>query len=55
MCQSECDLYGKYRPLIVNKQMYNHPLGLNLYNLNNSKDNIKKMQTAIVFEGEKSP
>lgn len=54
MCQSECDLYGKYRPLIVNKQMYNHPLGLNLYNLNNSKDNIKKMQTAIVVESEKS-
>jgi DNA primase len=34
--------------------MYNHPLGLNLYNLNNSKDNIKKMQTAIVVESEKS-
>ncbi len=35
--------------------MYNHPLGFNLYNLNNSKDNIKIMKKAIIFEGEKSP
>ena len=34
--------------------MYNHPLGFNLYNLNNSKENIKKLGKAIVFEGEKS-
>ena len=34
----DCDLYGKYRPMYINKQMYNHPLGMNLYNLNNSKD-----------------
>ena len=27
---------------------------MNLYNLNNSKENIKKIQKAIVFEGEKS-
>ena len=46
--------YGKYRPLMVNKQLYNHPLSMNLYNLNNSKDNIKSSHIAIVFEGEKS-
>ena len=34
--------------------MYNHPLGFNLYNLNNSKDNIKKMKKVFIFEGEKS-
>ena len=34
--------------------MYNHPLGMNLYNLNNSKDAIKIIKKAIVFEGEKS-
>lgn len=45
---------GKYRPAILNGQMYNHPLGFNLYNLNNSKDNIRVMKKAIVFEGEKS-
>lgn len=34
--------------------MYNHPLGLNLYNLNNSKGQINKIKKAIIFEGEKS-
>lgn len=47
-------LYGKYRPIIIGGKMYNHPLGYNLYNLNNSKNNIKKVGKAIVFEGEKS-
>lgn len=50
----DAELYGKYRPLIVGKKMYNHPLGLNLYNLNNSKNNIQKIRRAIIFEGEKS-
>lgn len=45
---------GKYKPAILNSQMYNHPLGFNLYNLNNSKNNIRKIKKAIVFEGEKS-
>ena len=34
--------------------MYNHPLAFNLYNINNSKENIKKIRKVIVFEGEKS-
>lgn len=46
---------GKYKPAILNGQMYNHPLVFNLYNLNNSKENIKILQKAVVFEGEKSP
>ena len=50
----ENEEYGKYKPAILNKQMYNHPLGFNLYNLNNSKENIKAIQKAIVWEGEKS-
>ena len=54
LSQQEGELYGKYRPLRVNKMMYNHPLGMNLYNLNNSKDAIKIIKKAIVFEGEKS-
>ena len=33
---------------------YNHPLGMNLYNFNFSKDNISLMKKAIIFEGEKS-
>ena len=51
----ENEIYGKYRPTYLDKQMYNHPLGFSLYNLNNSKNNIKILKKAIVFEGEKSP
>ena len=51
----ENETYGKYRPMYLNKQMYNHPLGFNLYNLNFSKENIKRTKKAIIFEGEKSP
>ena len=48
------ELYGKYLPARINGIMYNHPLSFNLYNLNKSKDNIKRMGKAIVFESEKS-
>lgn len=51
----ENEIYGKYRPMYLNKQMYNHPLGFNLYNLNFSKENIKRTKKVIIFEGEKSP
>ena len=54
MCKEEAERYGKYRPLTINKNLYNHPLGMNLYGLNWSKDNIKLMKKAIVFESEKS-
>ena len=54
LCEEEGKLYGKYRPIKVNNVIYNHPLGMNLYNLNNSKVNIPKLDKAIVFEGEKS-
>lgn len=50
----EEEAYGKYRPAIINGVQYNHPLGFALYNLNFSKKNIIKYQTAIIFEGEKS-
>ena len=50
----DAERYGKYRPMKVNGQLYNHPLGLNLYNFNNSRCIIPKMRKAIVFEGEKS-
>lgn len=54
LSNESASLYGKYRPISIGGQMYNHPLGFNLYNLNNSKDNIKKIGKAIIFEGEKS-
>ena len=54
LCKEEAELYGKYRPIKINRQLYNHPLGMNLYNFNHSKDNIRRMEKAIIFEGEKS-
>lgn len=54
LSQEDAERYGKYRPLKVNGQLYNHPLGMNLYNLNNSQDMIAAAGKAIVFEGEKS-
>ena len=52
LCEEDAERYGKYRPIKVNGILYNHPLGMNLYNLNNSKDNIKRMGKAIIFESE---
>lgn len=52
--EEESKQYGKYRPLRVNQFTYSHPLGLNLYNLNNSKKNIARSGKVVVFEGEKS-
>ena len=54
MCIEEAERFGKYRPLKLNGKMYNHPLGMNLYNLNNSQNNIKTIGKAIIFESEKS-
>ena len=52
--ESRGERYGKYRPLLVGKTLYNHPLSMNLYNLNRSKENIKASRVAILFESEKS-
>lgn len=54
LSMEQAEHYGKYRPVTINKQLYNHPLGLNLYNLNRSAPNIKVMKKAIIFESEKS-
>ena len=54
LVQEQAERYGKYHPAYINGKMYNHPLSFNLYNLNFSKDNIKTMRKALVFEGEKS-
>lgn len=43
----ENEINGKYRPMYINRKMYNHPLGFNLFNLNNSKDNIQKMRLPV--------
>lgn len=52
--KEDAEMYGKYRPMRVNKKLYNHPLGYTLYGLNWAKENIKIVKKAIVVEGEKS-
>lgn len=52
--KEQAEFFGKYRPVFIDNILYNHPLGYNLYNLNNSKINISKFKKAIIFEGEKS-
>lgn len=47
-------LYGKYMPLKVENTLYKHPLSFNLYGIYENKEDIKKYQKAIIFEGEKS-
>lgn len=50
----KAERYGKYRPLLIGKTLYTHPLSMNLYNLNNSKENIGQYKVGIIFESEKS-
>ena len=54
VCQEDAERFGKYRPIRLNNILYSHPLGYNLYNFNNSKNNIGLIGKAIVFEAEKS-
>ncbi|MEG0371228.1 MAG: hypothetical protein RR645_02935, partial [Clostridium sp.] len=54
MVQEDAALYGKYRPIIINRVMYNHPLGFALYGLNFNRSTIKIVKKAIIFESEKS-
>ena len=54
MCSEEAETFGKYRPIKCNQQLYNHPLGMNLYGYNWNKNTIKIMRKAIIFESEKS-
>ena len=50
----EIENVGKYMPVQIEGKWYSHPLSLNLYGLNWTKDNIKRVGTCFVFEAEKS-
>lgn len=45
---------GKYMPISHLGKVYKHPLSYNLYGLNLIRGNIRRLRTALVFEGEKS-
>ena len=50
----EVENIGKYMPVQIEGKWYSHPLSLNLYGLNKTKDNIKKTGICFIFEAEKS-
>ena len=50
----EVENIGKYLPLLIEGQWYKHPLSMNLYGLNMTKDNIRKNGVCYLFESEKS-
>lgn len=49
----EIENIGKYMPVQIEKKWYSHPLSLNLYGLNKTKENIKKYGICFVGESEK--
>ena len=50
----EIENVGKYMPVQIEDKWYSHPLSLNLYGLNKTKDAIKKTGIVYLFEAEKS-
>lgn len=51
--QWEVENVGKYMPVQVEGRWYKHPLSLNLFGLNQNKENIKKYGVCYVGEAEK--
>ena len=52
--KEDIENWGKYMPLQIEGKWYSHPLSLNLYGLNMTKENIKATGIAYIAEGEKS-
>ena len=51
--QEDIDNFGKYMPVQIEDKWYSHPLSLNLYGLNHTKENIKQTGIAYIGEAEK--
>lgn len=52
--QWEIDNVGKYMPVQIENTWYTHPLSLNLYGLNITKDNIRQHGICFLHESEKA-
>ena len=50
----EIENVGKYMPVQIEGKWYSHPLSLNLYGLNLTKNNIKRTGICFLVEAEKS-
>ena len=49
----DIEQWGKYMPVMIENKIYSHPLSLNLYGLNRTKENIKASGIAYLGEAEK--
>ena len=49
----DIEQFGKYMPVQIENKWYSHPLSLNLYGLNWTKENIKKCGICYIGEAEK--
>ena len=52
--EQDIEQFGKYMPVCIEQKWYSHPLSLNLYGLNWTKENIIKTGICYIFESEKS-
>lgn len=50
----EVENVGKYMPVQIEGKWYSHPLSLNLYGLNHTKENIKRTGICFLVESEKA-
>lgn len=50
----EIENVGKYTPIKIEQTWYKHPLSMNLYGLNITKDNIRAHSICFLFESEKA-
>ena len=50
----EIENIGKYAPIQVERQWYKHPLSMNLYGLNITRDNIRERGICFLVESEKA-
>jgi hypothetical protein len=50
----EVENVGKYTPLKIEQNWYKHPLSMNLYGLNVTKENIKQHGVCFLVESEKA-
>lgn len=48
----EIENIGKYMPVQIEGRWYSHPLSLNLYGLNKTKENIRRSGICYLFEAE---
>lgn len=52
--KAQLDEGRKYVPMVIQNQLLNHQLGQNLYGLCYTKESIKRLKRAVMFEAEKS-